>query len=124
MRSARCGWFYVLQRVCVEIMIAIEVSISDYNETPGSRSNEERDHGRSGLCRSHCALIAKARDHNILFGRVFDASRLERCYDYGLKKPRGVCFVGLMADRNGIRALPAPAKLGSKIQRYGTPGAS
>jgi hypothetical protein len=40
----------------------------------------------------------------------------EKLIDMSLKEPRGVCFVGLMSDRYGIRALPAPAKLVSKIQ--------
>jgi hypothetical protein len=29
-----------------------------------------------------------------------------------LKEPRGVCFAGLMADRNGIAALAAAIKIG------------
>jgi hypothetical protein len=29
-----------------------------------------------------------------------------------LKEPRGVCFAGLMADRNGIAALAAAVKIG------------
>jgi hypothetical protein len=30
----------------------------------------------------------------------------------GLKEPRGMCFVGLMADRNGMGALAAAVKIG------------